>query len=241
MLLPALAAREVGSLRGPRLASKAVGDPGLALRLCEVADLNLEDRGGVGALAWNGTVADSLAVGHDDGRLVLWQPETGTHSEIDTVSAWRWNGGVPLSRWMAACGLPGAPVTDPALANPSRCHPSLFLLCQGHTGPMHGLSFLPDGTILSAAGDGQVRMHSLRRGATRPFHLHSAAATSVLAVEQGVGAHQADTSGLWGFGVPCSVSHALCGDGSAPFPDPTHLAGPLAPQPPFFRLASTVQ
>ncbi|KFM24935.1 DDB1- and CUL4-associated factor 6 [Auxenochlorella protothecoides] len=137
MLLPALAAREVGTLRGPRLESKAVGDPGLALRLCDVADLNLEDRGGVGALAWNGPTADTLAVGHADGRLVLWQPEADTRSEIDT----------------------------------------------GHTGPMHGLSFLPDGTVLSAAGDGQVRMHSLRRGATRPFHLHSAAATCVLAVE----------------------------------------------------------
>ncbi|RMZ53012.1 hypothetical protein APUTEX25_001131 [Auxenochlorella protothecoides] len=127
----------VGTLRGPRLESKAVGDPGLALRLCDVADLNLEDRGGVGALAWNGPTADTLAVGHADGRLVLWQPEADTRSEIDT----------------------------------------------GHTGPMHGLSFLPDGTVLSAAGDGQVRMHSLRRGATRPFHLHSAAATCVLAVE----------------------------------------------------------
>lgn len=58
---------------------------------------------------------------------------------------------------------------------------------------MHGLSFLPDGTVLSAAGDGQVRMHSLRRGATRPFHLHSAAATCVLAVEAG----EAGTGLLW--------------------------------------------
>lgn len=58
-------------------------------------------------------------------------------------------------------------------------------LLQGHVAPILDLCFLSSGSLATAGGDGQVRLHSLARKASRAFHLHGDAVNAVLPEENG--------------------------------------------------------
>lgn len=95
-----------------------------------------------------------LAVGDRDGRITLWQADTGERLDAFQahpmgITALAWDGGRLLS-----AGIDGAVRLWPA---DRRTDPETF---EGHDGPVFDATFAPDGRIVSAGRDGQIGVWS---------------------------------------------------------------------------------